>query len=182
MPSSSSADPSSFDFPRNPSVKDIELKLIQRIKINVHGYKHSFIEKHGLLGGFGSMDNISDIQTETTQPCWVPDEEKSDKGHWRETVTYTGYFILRCPPTINTRLLKTVVCPFPSSVETRRPNVYYLQTKIEAKIDFPGVGNTWKEKIGPLPISSGVATIPHTNSEKGILDFAVPPLVSLHYS
>jgi hypothetical protein len=99
-------------------MKDIELELIQRVKINVHGHKQTFTEKHGLLGGFGSMDNTSNIRTQTTQPTWVPDE-KSGKGHWRETVTYTGYLVLRCPPPINTRLLTTEVCPFPSSVDVR---------------------------------------------------------------
>ena len=56
-----------------------------------------------------------------------------------------------------------------------------LQTHIDAKIDFPGIGNTWKTSIGPLPISSGVNVIPQAGAGTGLgananaYDISVPP-------
>jgi hypothetical protein len=109
LSSSSSNDPSSFTFPRNPAIKDIELELTQRVRVKASVHHRSFTESYGLLGGFGTLENTSDIQRETADPFWVQDEEKPDKGRWRESVTYSGYFILRCPTPINTRLIQTEV-------------------------------------------------------------------------
>jgi hypothetical protein len=52
---------------------------------------------------------------------------------------------------------------------------FQFQTNIDAKIDFPGMGNTWKASIGPLPISSGVAAAPSADKGADAYDFAVPP-------
>jgi len=158
MPASSSTDPSTFTFPRIPKMSDIKLELIQRVQIRARNRGRSFTESHGLLGGFGAMDNNSVIQTQKVDPIWVPDEEKPGKGRWKERVTYTGYLILRCPTPINTRLITT-------------------NMTIEAKIDFPGIGNTWKTIMGPLPLTSGVAAPPQVGGDQGAnaYDIAVPP-------
>jgi len=158
MSSSSSTDPSSFTFPRNPKMTDIQLELNQRVRVKAKIHHRSFNESFGLLGGFGTMENLANIRTETTEPVWVPDEEKPDKGRWTESITYTGYLILRCPTPINTHLIQT-------------------ELSIDAKIDFPGIGNSWKASLGPLPISSGVAAPPQAGGDQGekAYDIAVPP-------
>jgi hypothetical protein len=46
-----------------------------------------------------------------------------------------------------------------------------MQMFIDAKIRFPGLGNTWKEMIGPLVVSSGIVS-PQSSST---LDIEVPP-------
>jgi hypothetical protein len=50
---------------------------------------------------------------------------------------------------------------------------------MEGKIEFPGLGNTWKAALRDLPISSGVASPPETNGDQGVneYDIAVPPWV-----
>jgi len=155
MSSSSSTDPSSFTFPRNPKMTDIELELRQHVKVKASVHRRTYNDKHGLLGGLGTMENLENIQTQMTDPVWIPDEQKPDKGRWRESVTYSGFFILRCPPPINTNLIRTEV-------------------NIDAKIDFPGIGNSWKATIGPLPLSSGVTT-PVPPSGANAYDITVPP-------
>jgi len=155
MSSSHSTDPTSFTFPRNPKMSDIELELKQHSRTKISGYKGRCKDSCGTIGGFGSMENPSDIDTQMTAPVWMPDEKTSGKGRWMESVTYTTHLILNCPTPIQTQLICTEI-------------------HIDATIDFPGIGNTWKETIGPLPISSGI-TNPERNGLDQDLDFAVPP-------
>jgi hypothetical protein len=106
MSSSHSLDPQKhFTFPRNPKMTDIEFVLHQITHVTAEAHHHRLTERIGPLGGFGTLQNL-DIETEVTDPVWIPE---GDKGRWRESVKYTAYLILRCPPTINTRLIRTEV-------------------------------------------------------------------------
>jgi hypothetical protein len=96
---------------------DIQLELIQRTRVKAKVYRQSFKEAFGLLGGFGSLDNLSNIATEMTEPVWIPDQAKPDKGRWSESVTYSAHMILRCPTPIQTRLIQTEVPVFPDSID-----------------------------------------------------------------
>jgi len=159
LPSASSSDPSTFTFPRIPKINEIHLQLTQHHKIVVLKNRRSYNEKHGPLGGFGTIEKSDDIRVERTEPVWMSEEGKGDKeGRWKESVTYTGFVIFRCPTPVNSKLVRT-------------------ETNIEAKIDFQGVGNTWKATIGPLPLSSGVSIAPPQGISPGsnAYDIAIPP-------
>jgi len=159
LPSTSSLDPNTFTFPRAPKMSDIELELSQHCRIRARGHRRTFNEKLGLLGGFGTLDHLENILSERSEPVWDMDEEKEDKGRWTESVTYTAQLILRCPTPTDTKLIQTEI-------------------NILAKVNFPGIGNTWKTKLGPLPISSGITSAEQLNVNQELrtqLDFAVPP-------
>jgi len=158
LPPASSQDPTSFTFPRAPKMTDIQLELSQHCRVRAKGHRFNFNENQGLLGGFGTLDNLANIQSERTEPVWIRDE-REDKGRWSESVTYTAQIILRCPIPINTKLLQTEI-------------------NIIAKVNFPGIGNTWKAKLGPLPISSGIKSADQLSENQELrtqLDIAVPP-------
>lgn len=55
------------------------------------------------------LEKVDDIKMETTEPVWIPESGKVDKGKWSEGVTYSTSFILRCPPPVSTRLVNTDV-------------------------------------------------------------------------
>jgi hypothetical protein len=105
MSSSHSHDPKHFHFPRNPKMTDIEVELRQITHVSAERHHCRFTENLGPLGGFGTLQHM-DIETEVMSPIWIPE---GDKGRWRESVMYTAYLILRCPPTINTRLIRSEV-------------------------------------------------------------------------
>jgi hypothetical protein len=156
---------------------DIALELVQRSRIKARHHKKSFNEKQGLLGGFGTLDNLANIQTERTEPVWVRDELKEDKGRWSESVTYTAQLILRCPTPAETRLIQTEV-RFSDNPSKNDELLIPLKVHILAKVDFPGIGNTWKSKLGPLPISSGIKSAEELDANQELrtqLDIAVPP-------
>ena len=88
---------------------DISLELVQRCHVRAKGHRRAFNENQGLLGGFGTLDNLANIAVERTEPVWVCDEGKADKGRWMESVAYTAQLILRCPTPITTRLIQTEV-------------------------------------------------------------------------
>jgi hypothetical protein len=88
---------------------DIQLELIQHHRVKARAHVRRFTESYGLLGGFGTLQNLSNIETEMTAPIWVPEEGKPDKGRWSESVTYLALLILRCPTPVDTRLIKTEV-------------------------------------------------------------------------
>lgn len=61
------------------------------------------------------LEKVDDIKMETTEPVWIPESGKGDKGKWSEGATYSTSFILRCPTPVSTRLINTDVCSSISS-------------------------------------------------------------------
>jgi hypothetical protein len=115
MSESHALDSTSFTSPRNPKMTDIQLQLIQTHWVRAKQHGRRITEKHGLLGGFGTLQNM-DIKTEMTDPVWIPE---GDKGRWKESVVYTANLILRCPPTVNTRLIQSQVSVFRIIISNR---------------------------------------------------------------
>jgi hypothetical protein len=80
-------------------VLDIQFELPQYSYMTVQGYQEKQITTYGLLGGLGTLQNLSSIKTEVTDPIWIPDEGKADKGRWRETTSYSTNLTFSCPTT-----------------------------------------------------------------------------------
>jgi hypothetical protein len=93
-------------------VADIRLELIICNWITAERHKEKRFATYGLLGDFGKPQNSPSIETEVTEPYWVPDERYPDKGRWKECITYSTSLTLACPITIKTKLLQTEVCYF----------------------------------------------------------------------
>jgi hypothetical protein len=169
MSSSYLHDLKNFTFPRNPQTTDIELRLVQAIQITAGSRYIRGTRNLGLLGGFG-VSRDSEIKTKRTDPIWVP-EGNEDKGRWVESIVYTTRFVLRCLPTFSTRLIEIDVVCFSYHRTSGTDHLTFDKTFIDAKIRFPGFRHQWKVRIGPIPVSSGVAPGSENVQESKTLEF-----------
>ena len=114
LPDSSKDDVSSFKFPRNPKLTDIDLHITTISKIRSRGRSRTKTEDVGLVGGFGipkdetlhlSWGTL--VQTEVTPPVWVPEDQ--GHGRWRESIMFRSTVKFSCSPPISTSLIESKV-------------------------------------------------------------------------
>ncbi|KZS88967.1 hypothetical protein SISNIDRAFT_489624 [Sistotremastrum niveocremeum HHB9708] len=151
LPHSSSSDPSSFTFPLPPtSPSDIEFILLQKTFVNAKGNTEKRTTEFSGVGGFGKagkalesvvrVDRGERPDVRVGEVVWIDEGGGGGKeGRWSQDVTFSSTFELCGSPSFDMGILE----------------MHYM---FELKIAFPGVGNTFKMKIDPRRVSSGISS------------------------
>lgn len=100
-------------FPAPPTdPRDIDFKLTARITVRAGMREERWREEVGMLGGLGRPDAPAVLDetphVEVHDKVWIPadgSDEKSQKGAWKQQVTFTSSFTLRCPPSFTLRTI-----------------------------------------------------------------------------
>ncbi|KIJ28950.1 hypothetical protein M422DRAFT_37149 [Sphaerobolus stellatus SS14] len=152
---SCSSQPESFEFPRNPSLENIDIQLYSDLVL-----RDSAIESETITEKIASGFNISgygnhhgwckDVEISRSAPTWAVDPNKPQQGFWSEGINVTG-----------TLLFSDLYVPFHmGSIST--------SLTLKVQVGFPGLFNTVRMIVEDLPISSGIPprtmTKTHTTS------------------
>ncbi|KZT37566.1 hypothetical protein SISSUDRAFT_1048300 [Sistotremastrum suecicum HHB10207 ss-3] len=156
LPHSSSSDPSSFTFPLPPtSASDIDFILLQKTFVNAKGNTEKRTTEFSGVGGFGKagkgLETVVRVgdgrgggegkpRVTVGEVIWVDEGGGEGKeGRWSQDVSFDSSFELCGSPSFDMGILE----------------MHYM---FELKIAFPGVGNTFKMKIDPRRVSSGISS------------------------
>ncbi|KIJ31983.1 hypothetical protein M422DRAFT_266214 [Sphaerobolus stellatus SS14] len=152
---SCSSQPESFEFPRNPSLENIDIQLYSDLVLRDTAIESETITEK-IMSGF----NISrygnhhgwckDVEISRSAPTWAVDPNKPQQGFWSEGINVTG-----------TLLFSDLYVPFHmGSIST--------SLTLKVQVGFPGLFNTARMVVDDLPISSGIPprtmTKAHTTS------------------
>ncbi|KAF7796293.1 hypothetical protein EIP86_007470 [Pleurotus ostreatoroseus] len=121
-------------FPPPPhSPRLVELKLVRDVWIKARTFVRTrcgaLVE---YLGGFAQDEDANkSVQTEVSDPVWIPDQgNEKEFGVWKQQTRFNSVITFGCPPTFQSDTMS-------------------VKYTLELKVEFPGVGNNVK---GRLPI------------------------------
>jgi hypothetical protein len=109
--SEAASDPTTFKFPRNPQVNDLEIALCLHSKIRAGIHRRTREDLYDLLTREGKTGHGTPavVNFSSTDPVWELDGMKPGKGRWVESTTFNHVMIFRTPPQFTSQILSTSV-------------------------------------------------------------------------
>lgn len=155
-------------FPAPPlHPKDIGLVL----KHKVHVFAHQFdslgpAQKVASLGGMGG--STATVNVVGLEKIWIPSEDDSDTGTWRQETFFSSTLILQCTPTFCSQTLSTEVRSLGSlRLLSILSLSIYISTICMSKCVLTASSTPWKPKF-PLKLVLGFRaqeTVPHVHND-----------------
>ncbi|KAL6306459.1 hypothetical protein BKA93DRAFT_729648 [Sparassis latifolia] len=91
-------------FPTPPQYpEEIQFELRRSVYVRAHAFDSRLGERAPFASGL-TVDSSS-LESTRLENVWIPSDDK-EKGTWKQEVTFSSKFVLRCPPTFQTRILK----------------------------------------------------------------------------